>query len=255
MSDDQTQDSHLLATRAGAVLTLTLNRPDALNALTPEMLNRLADELDSAALDESLRVVVLTGAGRAFSAGVDLKALGGRRLTGGMVGDILDIPARRALDCMSRMPQVVIGKLNGHCFTGALELALGCDLLFAADDAKLGDTHVKWGVRPTWGMSQRLPRRIGYARARYLALTARSFTATKAHDWGLVNGVCAASELDALVETQIEAVLSNSPDVLAAYKDLWRRSEGLPLEAGLALEAQSQYEIRDTNDRLKDFLS
>ncbi|MEL7310052.1 MAG: enoyl-CoA hydratase/isomerase family protein [Pseudomonadota bacterium] len=255
MSNDLKSEPHLLAQRDGEVLTLTLNRPDALNAITPEMLTQLADGLEAASVDDALRVVVITGSGRAFSAGVDLKSLGGRTLTGGMVGDILDVPARRALSCMSRMPQVVIGKLNGHCFTGALELALGCDLLFAADEAKLGDTHAKWGVRPTWGMSQRLPRRIGYARARYLALTARSFSATKAHDWGLVNGVCPASELDALVDQQIEAILGNSADVIAAYKDLWRRSEGLPLDEGLALESDTQYDIRDTNERLKDFLS
>ena len=248
------EHDHLAVDRDGAVLTLTLNRPDALNALTPQMLESLSSELLAAESDDGLRCVVITGAGRAFSAGVDLKALGGRPIERGMVGDILDVPARSAIECMARMPQVVIGKINGHCFTGALELALGCDLLFSSSKTKFGDTHAKWGVRPTWGMSQRLPRRIGYARAKYVGLTARPFSAAKAHEWGLVSGVAEPEALDALVDDQVEAILDNSPNVIAAYKDLWRRSEGLALDEGIAIETGAQYDIADTNERLAEFL-
>ena len=114
---------------------------------------------------------MLTGAGRAFSAGVDLKALGQRRLDNGMVGDLLDVPARDLIVQLTTMPQPVIARVNGACFTGALELVLACDLAVAADGAKFGDTHAKFGLRPTWGMSQRLVAAVGITRARDLSYT------------------------------------------------------------------------------------
>lgn len=248
-------DAHLTERREARVLTLTLNRADALNAITPEMLGLLADALERAALDDDIGVIVLTGSGRAFSAGVDLKALGGRPIDKGKVGDILDLPAARALNAMTTMRQPVVAKVNGHCFTGALELVLGCDVVYAAAEAKFGDTHAKWGVRPTWGMTQRLPRIVGMNVARELAMTARTFTASEAHGWGLVSAVAPAAELDALVAERVAAMLANSPDVIAACKDLWRRSHGLPLREGLAVESDSEYDIADTNERLAGFLS
>ena len=130
----------------------------------------------------------------------------------------------------------------------------GCDLVYVADEAKLGDTHAKWGVRPTWGMTQRLPRRVPPLVARELALTARSFSAAEATAWGLANGHAPAAELDALVDASISRILANSADVIAAYKDLWRRTEGLPLAEGLAVESGSDYDIADTNDRLAEFI-
>ena len=175
MTDIDTTDE-VLVTRDDAVVTITLHRPETLNAITPTMLGRLGDELDTVAADDGVRVVVLTGAGRAFSAGVDLKALGDRELVDGKVGDILDLPARRVTDLLSTMSAITVAKVNGFCFTGALELALACDLVVAADEAKFGDTHAKFGLRPTWGMSQRLPELVGLATARELSYTARTFT-------------------------------------------------------------------------------
>lgn len=236
------------------VATVTLNRPDALNALTPQMLEALAEAMELAAKDDTIRVVVLTGEGRAFSAGVDLKALGGRPIVNGKVGDVLDVPARRAIDAMTTMSKPVIAKVNGHCFTGALELVLGCDLIYTHEKAKFGDTHAKWGVRPTWGMSQRMPRQASVAVARELALTARTFSGAEAVTWGLFNASVAVDELDAHVDNIIASILDNSADVIAAYKDLWRRSADVALVEGLEIEADNEYDIRDTAARLKGFL-
>jgi enoyl-CoA hydratase/carnithine racemase len=247
-------DAHLTHETRDGVATLTLNRPEALNALTPDMLALLADALAQAAGDDAVRAVVITGAGRAFSAGVDLKSLGGRPIENGSVGDILDVPARAAIQSMESMPKPVIARVNGHCFTGALELVLACDLVYVASEARLGDTHAKWGVRPTWGMSQRLPRKIGATRARELSLTARAFTADEALTMGLANGVAPAAELGALVDERVQQIVANSPDVIAAYKDLWQHTAGLPLSAGLEYEAQAVYPVRDTGERLADFL-
>jgi enoyl-CoA hydratase len=140
------------------VATVVLSRPEVLNAITRTMLEELIVALDAISEEESVKVVVLTGAGKAFSAGVDLKALGGRTLEGGAVGDYLDVPARRVIDRLTTIPKIVIARVNGFCFTGALEMVLACDLVVVANEARLGDTHAKWGLRPTWGMSQRLPR-------------------------------------------------------------------------------------------------
>jgi enoyl-CoA hydratase len=235
------------------VATITLDRPQALNAITPRMLAELATALEWAGREPDAVVVVLTGAGRAFSAGVDLKALGDRRLDGGTVGDLLDLPARRVIDLIGGIGAVVIAKVNGHCFTGALELALACDIVIAAEEAVLGDTHAKWGLRPTWGMSQRLPWLAGAARARYLSYTAATFTGRQAADWGLAALACPRADLDAATADVAATVAANSRGSLAAYKDLYRAAERLTLPAGLAYEAATAYPIDDTEARIAKF--
>ena len=233
--------------------TITLDRPQALNAITPQMLAELVAAFEWAGREPSVVVVLLTGAGRAFSAGVDLKALGDRRLDGGQVGDLLDVPARRVIDLIRGLRAVVIAKINGHCFTGALELAFACDIVLAADEAVLGDTHAKWGLRPSWGMSQRLPWLVGAARARYLSYTAATFTGRQAADWGLAALACPRADLDALAADVAARVAANSPGSLAAYKDLYRAAEQLALPAGLAYEAATGYPIDDTEARIAQF--
>jgi enoyl-CoA hydratase/carnithine racemase len=233
--------------------TITLDRAQALNAITPQMLAELAAALEEVGRDPSTAVVVLTGAGRAFSAGVDLKALGDRRLDGGKVGDLLDLPARRVIDLIRSLRVVVIAKVNGHCFTGALDLVLACDIVLAAEEALLGDTHAKWGLRPTWGMSQRLPWLVGPARARYLSYTAATFTGRQAAEWGLAARACPRAELDAMVADVAATIAANSRGALAAYKDLYRAAERLPLPAGLEFEAAASYPIDDTEARVAQF--
>jgi enoyl-CoA hydratase/carnithine racemase len=238
---------------AGPVATITLDRPEALNAITPVMLEELGAALRGVAQRPEVRVVVLTGRGRAFSAGVDLKALGAVQLEGGAVGDVLDLPARRAIETLTTMEQIVIAKVNGACFTGALELALACDLVVVADEAKLGDTHAKFGLRPTWGMSQRLIRLVGVARARELSYTARTFTGLDAAAWGLAMRSAPAAELDQVVAELAARIIDNSAGSLAAYKDLYRVALDEPLEQGLAYEAATEYPIDDTDDRIASF--
>ena len=237
----------------GGVATVTLHRPEALNAITPSMLTSLVVTLEDLAADGSVRVVVLTGAGRAFSAGVDLKALAGRSLEGGSVGDVLDVPARRAIELLTTMPQIVVAKVNGHCFTGALELVLACDLVLVADEAKLGDTHAKFGLRPTWGMSQRLPRTVGVARARELSYTARTFSGLEAAEWGLALRAVPAVDLDAAVDEVVAQLRANSAGALAATKDLQRAALDHTLHDGLRYEAAATYRIDDTEARVADF--
>jgi len=250
---DETDSTEITTHRQDGVVTVMLNRPEALNAITPTMLGALGDNLEELANDETARVVILTGAGRAFSAGVDLKALGDRELTNGKVGDILDLPARRVTELLSTMPAVTVAKVNGFCFTGALELALACDLVIAANEAKFGDTHAKFGLRPTWGMSQRLPRLIGIAAARELSFTARTFTGAEARAMGLAARSVPLAELDVATRDLVDSITANSTDSLRAYKDLYRQTMELPLSEALAYEADTDYQVGDTASRLAGF--
>jgi enoyl-CoA hydratase/carnithine racemase len=247
------QATHVRVDVGGGVGIVTLDRPEALNALTPEMLDALAASLIVLSADDSVRVVVLTGVGRAFSAGVDLKALGGRSLDGGTVGDLLDQPARRAIEVITTMPKPVIAKVNGFCFTGALELVLACDIVIAAQEAKLGDTHAKFGLRPTWGMSQRLIRAVGPSRARLLSYTGRTFTGAEAAAWGLAALSVPLADLDDAADQLVAELLGNSAGSLAAYKTLYRVALEHGLGSGLAIEATTAFDITDTEDRIAGF--
>lgn len=233
--------------------TITLNRPAAMNAITTGMLAELKSALEEIGGDESVIAVVLTGAGKAFSAGVDLKELGGVELDGGKVGDLLDLPAREVIDLIRGLDAVVIAAVNGFCFTGALELVLACDIVVAAEEAVFGDTHGKWGLRPTWGMSQRLPRLVGPARARQLSYTASTFTGKQAAQWGLAAEAVPRDDLGSTVEKLVGDVTRNSRGSLIAYKDLYRAGEGLSLPEGLAYEAAAEYPIDDTEERVSSF--
>jgi enoyl-CoA hydratase/carnithine racemase len=249
----EASETPVLSSRAGAVTTLTLNRPRVLNAITPEMLELLGDNLTSAAEDPEVRAVVLTGAGRAFSAGVDLTAIARRRTEDGAVSGDLNGPARRVTGLLSTMPKVTIAKVNGPCFTGALELALACDLMVVVEDAKMGDTHAKWGLRPTWGMSQRLVKVVGPARARELSFTARTFSGAEAAAWGMALQAVPATELDQAVDTLAATIADNSPGSIAAYKDLFNQSLERNLSDGLQYEYSTDYEITDSAERVASF--
>jgi enoyl-CoA hydratase/carnithine racemase len=244
---------YIIYTREDGVAWLRINRPEVLNAISPALLSEMKDALEKAGKDDEIGVVVLTGEGRAFSAGVDLKSLGDRKLEGGRVGPILDDPAREMLDIIQTMPKVVIAMVNGYCFTGALEIVLACDLIIAAEEAKLGDTHTRWGIRPSWGMSQRLPLMVGMPKAKELSFTADTITAREAERIGLVNMVVPGDKLEAAVKEMAQKILGNSREAIAACKYLYNRSQGDQLRAGLELEARSEFTIGDTENRLGQF--
>ena len=241
---------------ADRVATVTLNRPDALNALTVDLLREAADALEAIAEGDTADVVVLTGAGRAFTAGVDLKALQatGRDLTEGDVGSELNGAARRVQHLMETMPQAVIAKVNGFCFTGGVEIMLAADIVIAAEEAKFGDTHAKIGLRPTWGMTQRLARRVGMQRARELSFTARTITGVEAAAYGLVMEAVPLAALDGRVAELATQIVANSAGSVAAYKDLYRKSENAGLDEGLRYEADTTYSIADVRERMAAIL-
>jgi enoyl-CoA hydratase/carnithine racemase len=197
-------DPLVLRHDAGGLATLTLHRPDKLNALTPPMFVELRGHIEALAADASIGCVVLRGAGRSFCAGHDLEAIAtGERA-----------PSRHfeaeTVDALEQLPQPVIGRLHGHCFTGGLELALACDVLVAAESTTLGDTHGQWGLAPIWGMSVRLPERVGRSTAKQLMYTSRRVGAAEAVAIGLVD-VCTTDDgLDGAVGALVAEVLANS---------------------------------------------
>jgi enoyl-CoA hydratase/carnithine racemase len=248
--------SELIVEKAGGVLGVTLNRPEALNAFNPPLLTKLTAAVRAASRDPDVGVVVLSGAGRAFSAGVDLKLLQQMSFEAGRLGGAFDGEAAEAASAIRRCLKPVIAKVHGACFTGALELALHCDFIFTTVDTKFGDTHAKWGLRPTWGMSQNLARAIGVRRARELSFTARSFTGADAARWGLANEALAdKAALDAHVAARAGEIASGSRGAVSAYKKLYAlHEEYRPLEEALATEVELEFpEIDDTEKRLKGF--
>jgi enoyl-CoA hydratase len=236
------------------VLTLQLNRPDALNAFRPEMLEQLASLL--AEPPEEARVAVVEGVGRAFSAGVDLKVLQGIEPEAGKIGDLFDGPAAELARVIRSTPLPVIAKVHGFCFTGALEIALHCDMIFTTVDTRFGDTHAKFGLRPTWGMTQTLSQAVGVRRAKELSFTARTFTGADAVRWGLANqAVADKAELDELVAERAAEIAANSDGSIGAFKDLYNLAQdGLPIDDALHEELRREYpDITDTSARLGEF--
>ena len=195
--------------------TLTLNRPEALNALSPSMFVELRAHIDAlAGQTETVGVVVLTGAGRSFSAGNDLKAI-----QAGEVAPSAHFQAE-TIDALEALPQPVIAAVKGHCYTGSLELALGCDLIVAGESAKFCDTHGKWGMSPTWGMGSRLPRRVGVQRAKELMYSGRVVSGAEAVRIGLALECVPDDELADRVARLAAGFCENSWFTLRADKML-----------------------------------
>jgi enoyl-CoA hydratase/carnithine racemase len=206
----------VLRSDADGVATLTLNRPEKLNALNPATFHELRAHLDAITDDRSVRCVVLTGAGRSFCAGNDLDAIAsGEGRAEPMLGP-------ETVDALEQVSQPTIAKIRGHCFTGGLELALACDFLLTTETTKFGDTHGQWGLVPIWGMSIRLPERIGLANAKDLMFTARRIDGITAKAIGLVDQAVADDELDAAVATLAAEICANSPGTNRIVKRLLR---------------------------------
>jgi enoyl-CoA hydratase len=230
----------LLVERAEGIATLTLNRPKAMNALSRELRAALVAALDDAGRDPETGVVILTGAGRAFSAGLDLKELGGETAGGGGVGEA--VAPGSIIDAMARCDRPIIGAINGFAITGGFELALACDLLIASTEARFADTHARVGIMPGWGLSQRLSRLIGIGRAKELSLTGNYLSAADAAAWGLVNRVVPPDELLPACRALARDMLSCVPEVMRAYKRVIDAGFATTFAEGLRLETEANRE-------------
>jgi enoyl-CoA hydratase/carnithine racemase len=215
--------------RNDAIATLTLNRPDKRNALNLALWAELAAHLDwIEAAGNDIAVVILRAAGPVFCAGNDLMERGAK------------LPSRnyqaKIITRLAELPQPVIVAVQGGCFTGGLELALAGDIIVAGESASFADTHGKFALVPAWGMSQRLPRRVGQWKAREMSFTGLPVAGAEAARIGLANLCVPDGELDTKVTELAEAIARQSRHSVFAYKRLYTEQTDLPLAAGLAHE-------------------
>jgi enoyl-CoA hydratase len=239
----------LLVSKNEGVTTVTLNRPQAMNALSRELRRALIATFHELENDAETRVVILTGTGRAFCAGLDLKELGGEveRPAKDSAGAHSATPNEvenavaggDLVHAIARLGQPIIGAINGFAITGGFELALACDLLIASTEARFADTHARVGIMPGWGLSQKLSRAIGIYRAKELSLTGNYLPAEQAAAWGLVSRVVAPAELLPTCEKLARDMLSCDPVVLRSYKKVIDDGFAQSFADGMRIEAEA----------------
>ena len=223
----------VLVEKTAGIATVTLNRPEALNALSEALREQISLTFVTLAKDPEVEVVILTGAGRAFTVGLDLKELG---------GEVAEPESNSSLDlseAIARFDRPIIGAINGFAITGGFEVALMCDFLIASSEASFADTHARVGVVPGWGLSQRLPRLIGINRAKELSLTGNFLDANTAQAWGLVNRVVAPADLLPTCQQLASDITSTEPVTRAEIKRIMDAGWEATLEQGLLLEKRA----------------
>jgi enoyl-CoA hydratase len=226
-------EAELIIEHEDGYAVLTLNRPQAMNALSPQLIGDLCSTFRALQRDDSVRAVVLIGAGRAFCAGLDLKAMGEHE-DGLGAFDIHaehDIPA-----AMSAFDRPIIVGVNGVAATGGFELALMGDILLASSEARFADTHCRVGLAPGWGLSQKLARIIGPSRAREAHFTGNFISAAQADAWGLVSRVVAPQDLLAECCKVAADIVSCVPETVKVYKQMVNDGLDTTLAAGMAME-------------------
>ena len=216
---------------AGGICTLTLNRPNQRNAINRELFRTFRDHLqDLQTNGGDVGMVLLRGAGGHFCAGHDLKQAPHADRLGWLRQEML------FLEMLTKLRQPVIAVVQGTCYTGGLEMALSADFIVAGQSARFADTHGKWGLVPGWGLSQRLPRRVGQAKALEMMMTCQPYTGEQAAAMGLANYCVPDADLDATVAKLAATIMGNSWHSNAENKRLIYDTDGLSLSSGLDYE-------------------
>lgn len=229
--------STVRCTRDGGVAHVVLDRPEQLNAISPELLRDLDVACAAIEDDPGVRAVALTGAGRAFCAGADLRVVEELAPAAARWAEFMDL-WHRVFDRIERLPPPVIAGVHGLALAGGLELTLVCDLVVADEGARLGDQHANFALVAGGGGSQRLPRLIGARRAKELMLLGGWLDARQAHDWGLVNRVVAPGTIETATLALARELAEKSGAASRTVKLLVDRGLGMDLRAGLELEKQ-----------------
>lgn len=209
---------------------LTLNKPDKLNALSLASFEEINAHLDSLDFSE-VGCLLLSGEGRSFCAGHDLEGL-----ASGEEGGAAERIENGVVERLATLPFPVVAKVRGHCYTGGLELVLAADIIVAAEDARFADTHAKFDLVPIWGLTQRLPRRVGMAKAKEMMFSARTYSGLDAVQMGLANVAVPEAELDREVESLCADILATSRRSNREVKKLLTDTDGMTLAAGNAWE-------------------
>jgi enoyl-CoA hydratase len=250
-----TTPSTVLLERDEAIVTLTLNRPDKLNALSVELVTELARIVNELGADASVRCAIVTGAGeKAFAAGADIAAMAG--MTPQQAKHFADL-GHRVGAALEALHFPVIAAVNGFALGGGCEIALACDFIYASDKAKLGQPEVNLGVIPGFGGTQRLARRVGDAKARELCMTGDAIPADEALRIGLVNAVVPHAELLPRVREVAKKIASKGPLAIAAAKRVIARGADVPLSVANELEAtafSALFGSEDQREGMKAFV-
>lgn len=210
---------------------LTLNRPEAKNALSRELRKAFVAAFEDFQRDVDINVVIITGSGDAFCAGFDLK-----ELAGGNSDNAAEEADNAIARSMAAFDGPIIAAVNGYAITGGFELALACDVLVASTEAKFADTHARVGILPGWGLSQKLPRLIGLSRAKQISLTGNTIDAQRACEWGLVNEVLEPAALLPHCEQLAADMNSCVMPVIKQYKQMIDDGFSMPLVDALEFE-------------------
>ncbi len=251
--------SELLFERDGHVATLTLNRPDRLNAITGTMLDQLSAALVECGADPEIRAVIVTGAGRGFCSGLDLKETGkGQGIGSAVGGAVKPFDLREAPPIvLHSLDKPTICALNGAAAGYGMDLALGCDIRIAADTAKFSAAFTRRGVLPESGGTWLLPRLIGWARAAEVAFTGRTLDAEACLELGLVNRIVPAELLMKEVRALAEEIASNAPLAVQATKRMMRMAQDETFEANVHhvfLQLLPLFRSRDFQEGVKAYL-
>ena len=238
--------SNIVLERENSVATLRLNRPDALNALSLELLEEFSDATHRVGEDQDMKALVVRGAGRAFCAGADLLYLES------ILDDLRQMPVyvRLLNQCfcqLEALPIPTLALVQGFALAGGLELMMACDMAIVAEDARIGDQHANFGLMPGGGSTQRLPRRIGLQRAMDLLTTGRWISGAEAANWGLALRAVPMTELDQELEGVLQALRGKSRVGLGLIKSVTQQGQGLKLVDGLALESMAFVQLFATS--------
>lgn len=235
----------------GGICNLTLNRPERLNALNLQMFEELSEHVaDLARARDAIGCVILGGAGSSFSAGHDMQDIA--------EGERPPDPFYQCniIRALADLPQPVVVAIRGHCYTGALELALAGDFILASETARFADTHAKFGLAPAWGMSVRLPRRIGRQNALEMMMTARTYSAQEAHAMGLVDHLYPDAEFSDRTKDFCNSITRNSWHSIFGYKKLVDENARLSIENGLVNELRNSPGLApDASARIANFIN
>jgi len=242
----QLEFKYIIYEKSEGIATITINRPEALNAFNAEVVGEILQALENVKVDESVRVVILTGAGeRAFSAGADIKAMKGMNA---LKARELSLMGEKLCSALENLEKPVIAAINGYALGGGLEVAMACDLRIASENARMGQTEINIGLIPGWGGTQRLTRLIGATKAKELIFTGKMIDAKTAEQLGLVNMVVPQEKFREAVRQFALELAQKAPVALKVAKALINKGAEISLDAAIALEREGFGVVASTED-------
>jgi enoyl-CoA hydratase len=237
---------YIIYEKAEGVATITLNRPNVLNAFSKEVVDEILLALDDAKADANVRVLVLTGAGeRAFSAGADIKAMAGMTA---LKARELSLMGEKLCVTLENMEKPVIAAINGYALGGGLEVAMSCDLRVASETARVGQTEINSGLIPGWGGTQRLTRLIGMTKSKELIFTGKMIDAKTAEQLGILNMVVPADKFRETVRQFATDLALKAPVAIRVAKAVINKGADMGLDSALALEREGFGVVGSTED-------